>query len=76
MRIQFLTDLHLEVAPYAPAVTGADLVVLAGDIDNGAAALGRFDHLVEDVRAGIVRDLVEHQGCLVSAARLPAGRRA
>jgi len=39
MRIQFLSDLHLEVEPYAPADTGADLVILAGDIHNGAAGI-------------------------------------
>jgi predicted phosphodiesterase len=37
LRIHFLSDVHLEVAPYAPPATGADLVVLAGDIHNGAA---------------------------------------
>jgi len=39
MRIRFLSDLHLEVTPYAPPETGADLVVLAGDIHNGAAGI-------------------------------------
>src|SRR5688572_29317875 len=39
MRIQFLSDIHLEVAPYVPTDTGADLVVLAGDIHNGAAGI-------------------------------------
>src|SRR5262245_19146101 len=39
MRIQFLSDIHLEVAPYVPAGTDADLVVLAGDIANGAAGI-------------------------------------
>ena len=38
-RIQFLSDLHLEVAPYVPQQTGADFVVLAGDIHNGAAGI-------------------------------------
>ena len=39
MRIQFYSDLHLEVEPFAPADTGADLVVLAGDIHNGATGI-------------------------------------
>jgi predicted phosphodiesterase len=39
MRIQFLSDIHLEVAPYAAPATGADFVVLAGDIHNGAAGI-------------------------------------
>jgi predicted phosphodiesterase len=39
MRIHVLSDLHLEVAPYEPAATEADLVVLAGDVHNGAAGL-------------------------------------
>ncbi|HYT85485.1 MAG TPA: metallophosphoesterase, partial [Burkholderiales bacterium] len=39
MRIQICSDLHLEREPFAPPETGADLVVLAGDIDNGAAGI-------------------------------------
>jgi len=39
MRVQFLSDIHLEVEPYEPGATGADLVVLAGDIHNGAAGI-------------------------------------
>jgi predicted phosphodiesterase len=39
VRIRVLSDLHLEVEPFAPAHVPADLVVLAGDIDNGAAGV-------------------------------------
>jgi predicted phosphodiesterase len=39
MRILALSDLHLEVRPFAPVATPADVVVLAGDIDNGAAGV-------------------------------------
>jgi predicted phosphodiesterase len=39
MRILVLSDLHLEVHPFEPAAASADLVVLAGDIDNGAAGV-------------------------------------
>jgi predicted phosphodiesterase len=39
LRIRILSDLHLETAPFTPAETEADLVVLAGDIDNGAAGI-------------------------------------
>lgn len=39
MFIQILSDLHLEHQPFAPPETAADLVVLAGDIDNGAAGI-------------------------------------
>lgn len=39
MRILVLSDLHLEVRPFEPAATSADLVVLAGDIANGAAGI-------------------------------------
>jgi predicted phosphodiesterase len=39
LRIRILSDLHLEVAPFVPAAVEADLVVLAGDIDNGAAGI-------------------------------------
>jgi predicted phosphodiesterase len=39
MRIRIFSDLHLEHEPFAPPQTQADLVVLAGDIDNGAAGI-------------------------------------
>jgi predicted phosphodiesterase len=39
VHIRVLSDLHLEVEPFAPAHVPADLVVLAGDIDNGAAGV-------------------------------------
>ena len=35
MRIHILSDLHLEVTPFDPPETPADVVVLAGDIANG-----------------------------------------
>jgi predicted phosphodiesterase len=39
MRIHVLSDLHLEVAPFAPPDTGADVVILAGDIHNASQGL-------------------------------------
>ena len=39
MRIRVLSDLHLEVAPFDPPSAAADVVVLAGDIDNGASGI-------------------------------------
>jgi len=39
MRLHILSDLHLEVEPFTAPVTGADLVVLAGDIDNGTRGI-------------------------------------
>ncbi|MCL4801787.1 MAG: metallophosphoesterase family protein [Burkholderiales bacterium] len=39
MRLHVLSDLHLEVAPFAPVSAGADAVVVAGDVDSGAASL-------------------------------------
>jgi len=43
MRIQVLSDLHLESEDFDPAPAhGADLLVLAGDIDAGHAGLDRF----------------------------------
>ncbi|HEY6239973.1 MAG TPA: metallophosphoesterase, partial [Burkholderiales bacterium] len=39
MRIRIYSDLHLERAPFAPPADDADLVVLAGDIGNGAAGI-------------------------------------
>lgn len=32
MRIHVLSDLHLEFSPFAPQVTAADVIILAGDI--------------------------------------------
>jgi 3',5'-cyclic AMP phosphodiesterase CpdA len=47
MKIRILSDLHLEAAPFDPPPAPADVVVLAGDIDNGPAGIewakGRFD---------------------------------
>jgi len=39
VRIQIYSDLHLEHRPFAPPKVRADLVVLAGDIANGAAGI-------------------------------------
>jgi len=43
MRLQLLSDLHLETESYDPEpAPGAELLVLAGDIDAGWHALARF----------------------------------
>lgn len=43
MRLQLLSDLHLETEAYEPVpAPGAELLVLAGDIDSTWAALERF----------------------------------
>src|SRR5439155_709852 len=39
MRIRIYSDLHLEFAPFVPPSSDADVIVLAGDIDNGAAGI-------------------------------------
>ena len=39
MRIRIYSDLHLEREPFSPKDGDADLVVLAGDIANGAAGI-------------------------------------
>jgi predicted phosphodiesterase len=39
VRIRVLSDLHLEAAPFEPPAATADVVVLAGDIHNGAAGV-------------------------------------
>lgn len=39
MRLLVLSDVHLERAPFTPPATDADMVVLAGDIHNGAAGI-------------------------------------
>jgi Icc-related predicted phosphoesterase len=35
MRLQVFSDLHIEFEPFVPPVTGADIVILAGDIHVG-----------------------------------------
>jgi len=39
LRIRVYSDLHLEFAPFVPPENDADVIVLAGDIDNGAAGI-------------------------------------
>lgn len=39
MKLLVLSDLHVEQAPFEPPSTDADVVVLAGDVHNGAAAV-------------------------------------
>lgn len=39
MRLRIYSDVHLERAPFSPPPGDADLVVLAGDIANGAAGI-------------------------------------
>jgi predicted phosphodiesterase len=39
MRIAILSDLHREVAPFEPPHLDADVVILAGDIDNGTRGI-------------------------------------
>ncbi|MBV8604429.1 MAG: metallophosphoesterase [Pelomonas sp.] len=43
MKLQLLSDLHLETEDFAPTpAAGAELLVLAGDVDAGWAGLARF----------------------------------
>lgn len=45
MKIQILSDLHLETESYSPQVAeGADLLVLAGDVDTRWASLEAFSN--------------------------------
>ena len=39
MKIQVLSDIHNEYSPFEPVDAGADVVVLAGDVDNGVEGL-------------------------------------
>ena len=39
VRIRIYSDLHLEFAPFVPPPSDADVIVLAGDIGNGAAGI-------------------------------------
>lgn len=47
MRLRILSDLHIEATPFVPPAVPADALVLAGDIDEGAAGMEwarkRFD---------------------------------
>lgn len=45
MRLHVLSDLHLERGTAAPPSPGADVVVLAGDIDNGTRAVEHAEAL-------------------------------
>jgi Icc-related predicted phosphoesterase len=50
MKIAILSDLHRESAPtLAPTIDGADVVVLAGDIDHGAAGVEWAGHAFRDI---------------------------
>ena len=40
MKIRIFSDLHLEFFDFNPAEVSADVVVLAGDIQNGHYGLG------------------------------------
>jgi predicted phosphodiesterase len=39
MKLHILSDLHLEFAPFTPPQTDADVVILAGDIDQGTRGI-------------------------------------
>ncbi len=39
VRLHILSDLHIEVTDFDPPATGADVIVLAGDIHNGTKGL-------------------------------------
>lgn len=39
MRLHIISDLHLEVAPFTPSRPGADVMVIAGDVDEGTEGL-------------------------------------
>lgn len=39
MRLHILSDLHLEFAPFQPPDTGADVIILAGDVHPGKQGL-------------------------------------
>ncbi|ATX79137.1 Calcineurin-like phosphoesterase [Mariprofundus aestuarium] len=39
MKVQVLSDLHLECAPFEPRLTDADVIILAGDVGDGCAGI-------------------------------------
>jgi predicted MPP superfamily phosphohydrolase len=48
MRIQVLSDLHIEFQPFEPPRAGADVIILAGDIHVGAAGVAwALEHIRE-----------------------------
>lgn len=47
MRIRILSDVHLEVRPFVPPRVEADVVILAGDIANGAAGIAWARHMFD-----------------------------
>lgn len=50
MKLQYLSDLHLEIAPMDVPITDADVVVLAGDIhSDGMKAIDWASHFPQDV---------------------------
>src|SRR4051812_27890809 len=76
MRIALFSDLHLEIAPFTPPQVDADVVVLAGDIDNGTRGLewGRrfFDRPILYVAGNheyYGAEFEEVQGQLAASAR-------
>jgi len=55
MRLQLLSDLHLEIEAFDPEpAPGAELLVLAGDIDSNWDGLGRFRDWPVPIIFGIV----------------------
>ncbi len=50
MKLQYLSDLHLEIAPMDVPITDADVVVLAVDIhSDGMKAIDWASHFPQDV---------------------------
>ena len=56
MRIHVLSDLHLEMRPYLPTPVEADVVVLAGDIANGADVIDALDAATDAINDDIARN--------------------
>ena len=54
MKIHILSDLHVEFAPYELQVLDADVVILAGDIHVGMAAVRWAEQLLNQTSAHIV----------------------
>lgn len=66
MRIHVLSDLHLEFSPFAPQVTAADVIILAGDIHVKGRGVSWARHAFEGDFEGlhievfsICQDLIE-----------------
>ena len=61
MKIHILSDLHIEFADYEIQVLDADVIILAGDIQNGMKGLKWATKLLNDTEAHIIYIAGNHE---------------